>query len=124
MNKNILGGGGIFGTPQGLSGSHNKYESDASSARSDLYTSGNDYKVDINHFEALYNLDKGVADGYDLGIWAEHRKNMFLKSKHENPQFFYALFAGPIVSVHLKLFVLLMISEFSMIVAEFATDSI
>jgi hypothetical protein len=97
LNKNILGGGGILGTPQGLSGSHNKYESDASAARGDLYTSGNDYKLDINRFEALYNLQKGVAGGYDLGVWAEHRKNMFLKSKHENPQFFYALFAGPIV---------------------------
>ena len=96
--QNVLDGGGILGTPQGLSGSHNKYESDASAARGDLYTQGDDYKVDINRFEALYNLQPGVAGGYDLGVWAEHRKNMFLKSKNENPEFFYGLFAGPIVS--------------------------
>ena len=33
----ILGGLGILGTPTGLSGSHNNYESDASPTRGDLY---------------------------------------------------------------------------------------
>ncbi|KUJ21101.1 putative aromatic peroxygenase [Mollisia scopiformis] len=72
LDENILEGLGILGTPQGLSGSHNKYESDASSCRYDLYTGGNDYK--------LISL------------------NMFLKSVNENPQFFYAPFAGVIAS--------------------------
>ncbi|KAF2086924.1 Cloroperoxidase [Saccharata proteae CBS 121410] len=99
LNQNILGGAGILGTPQGLSGSHNKYESDASAARGDLYTSGNDYKLDINRFKALYALQSSAASpSYDLPVWYQHRANMFLKSKNENPQFFYAPFAGVIAS--------------------------
>lgn len=99
LNENILGGLGLLGTPQGLSGSHNKYESDASSARYDLYTGGNDYKVDLSRFKALYELQSSAAaPSYDLSVWTVHRKNMFLKSKHENPNFFYAPFAGVIAS--------------------------
>ena len=36
-SQNILGGLGLLGTPSGLSGSHNKYESDVSPTRGDLY---------------------------------------------------------------------------------------
>lgn len=86
LNQNILGGLGLLGTPQGLSGSHNKYESDASAARGDLYTSGNDYKLDINRFNALYALQNAsAAPSYDLSVWNKHRANMFEKSKNENP---------------------------------------
>jgi len=99
QKQNILGGIGVLGTPQGLSGSHNKYESDASACRYDLYTGGNDYKIDISRFDALYALQSNsTSPSYDLSVWAEHRKNMFLKSKHENPEFFYAPFAGVIAS--------------------------
>lgn len=98
-DTDILSGLGILGTPQGLSGSHNKYESDASACRGDLYTSGNDYKVDITRFQELYALQSNATSpSYDLDIWAQHRKNMFLKSKTENPEFFYAPFAGVIAS--------------------------
>lgn len=79
LNQQILGGGGILGTPQGLSGSHNKYESDASSGRYDLYTGGNDYKVDLVRYRALYDL----GEPYDLDTFKVHRKNMFLKSVNE-----------------------------------------
>lgn len=98
-SQNILGGLGLLGTPQGLSGSHNKYESDASAARYDLYSGGNDYKVDLSRFQALYDLQATEASpSYDLSVWTGHRKNMFLKSKNENPNFFYAPFAGVIAS--------------------------
>lgn len=33
----LLSSAGLLGTPQGISGSHNKYEGDASPARPDLY---------------------------------------------------------------------------------------
>lgn len=33
----LLEGVGLLGTPQGISGSHNKYESDVSPTRGDLY---------------------------------------------------------------------------------------
>lgn len=38
-NTGLLGGivGGLLGTPQGISGSHNKYETDSSPTRGDLY---------------------------------------------------------------------------------------
>jgi hypothetical protein len=55
--------------------------------------------VDINRFKELYALQSDAASpSYDLSVWAEHRKNMFLKSKNENPEFFYAPFAGVIAS--------------------------
>jgi Peroxidase, family 2 len=60
-SQHILGGLGILGTPQGLSGSHNKYEPDASACRDDLYTSGNDYKVDMNRLQEFYGLQCTAA---------------------------------------------------------------
>ena len=33
----LLGSVGLLGTPQGISGSHNKYEADVSPTRPDLY---------------------------------------------------------------------------------------
>lgn len=38
-NTGLLGGvvDGLLGTPQGISGSHNKYETDSSPTRGDLY---------------------------------------------------------------------------------------
>jgi len=35
--KGLFNSIGLLGTPQGLSGSHNKYETDASPTRGDLY---------------------------------------------------------------------------------------
>lgn len=90
--QQLLGGAGLLGTPQGLSGSHNKYEGDSSSGRYDLYSGGNDYKIDMSRYRALYKL----GEPYDLNTWKVHRKNMFLKSVHENPYFFYPPFAGDI----------------------------
>jgi hypothetical protein len=97
--QDILSGLGLLGTPQGLSGSQKKHESDASAYRGDLYTSGNDYKVDINRFNEIYALQSNDASpSYDLDVWTGHRKERFLKSKNENPEFFYAPFAGVIAS--------------------------
>ena len=36
-SQSILGGRGLQTTPAGLTGSHNKYEADASATRGDLY---------------------------------------------------------------------------------------
>jgi hypothetical protein len=48
---------------------------------------------------ALYALQSDeTSPSYDLSVWAEHRKNMFLKSKNENPYFFYPPFASAIAS--------------------------
>jgi hypothetical protein len=55
-NSNILGNlGGLLGQPQGLSGSHNKYEGDSSPTRGDLYQYGDNYKVVVSQAEQYYN---------------------------------------------------------------------
>jgi hypothetical protein len=37
-----------------------------------------------------FNLTSDAPPSYDLNVRAKHGKNMFLKSKNENPQFPYA----------------------------------
>lgn len=41
----LLGTPGLLGIPQGLDGSHNKYETDVSGTRGDLYQYGNNYRL-------------------------------------------------------------------------------
>lgn len=77
----------------------NRYESDSSAGRGDLYTDGNDYKLNLTRFKMLYALQANAAQpSYDLNVWSTHRHNMFYLSKDENPYFFYAPFAGVIAS--------------------------
>jgi hypothetical protein len=60
---------GLLGTPQGISGSHNKYESDASPTRPDLYEYGNDYKVIVSQFQQLFSMQSNAATAnYDLSM--------------------------------------------------------
>lgn len=49
---------GMLGTPQGLGGSHNKYENDASPIRGDLYKYGNSYKNQLSLFKDFYGKRK------------------------------------------------------------------
>lgn len=49
----------LLGTPQGISGSHNKYEGDGSPTRGDLYQYSNAYELQLNQFQRLYDLGKG-----------------------------------------------------------------
>ena len=61
---------GLLGTPQGISGSHNKYESDVSPTRPDLYEYGNDYKVIVPQFQQLFSMQSNAATAnYNLGAW-------------------------------------------------------
>ena len=87
----------LLGTPQGISGSHNKYEGDSSPTRGDLYQYGNDYKVQVPQFQALYDLGK-AQDSYDLTVLTQHRVNRFQQSIQNNPYFFYGPFSGVIVT--------------------------
>lgn len=43
----------LLGQPQGISGSHNKYEGDASPTRGDLYVYGQDYDLILSRFQRL-----------------------------------------------------------------------
>lgn len=88
---------GILSPPQGISGSHNKYETDGSPTRGDLYEYGNDYLVQLSQFQALYDKQSGVDDAdanYDLDILTEFRAERIAQSKANNPYFFSAPFAG------------------------------
>lgn len=60
----------ILGQGDGLSGSHNKYEGDASPGRGDYYLySGDVTNLRVPIFKALYDLAKNdPVPNYDLGV--------------------------------------------------------
>ncbi|GAB7349625.1 hypothetical protein MBLNU459_g0307t1 [Dothideomycetes sp. NU459] len=87
---------GLTGTPQGISGSHNKYESDVSPTRGDLYEYGNDYLLQVKQFQQLYDLGK-AEDNYDLDILTDFRATRFQQSIDNNPYFFNGVFSGVLV---------------------------
>jgi len=84
---------GLLGQPQGLSGSHNKFEGDSSPTRGDLYLTGNNFDLDLDRFQALYDLGK-EKDNYDLQLLTDQRYAQRQASIHENPYFFNAPFSG------------------------------
>ncbi|KAL9067670.1 MAG: hypothetical protein Q9161_006752 [Pseudevernia consocians] len=90
----------IVGAGDGLSGSHNKYESDASPTRGDYYLYNGDVSsVKIPKFQALYALQNNSAvPNYDLPTLITHRKYTFDNSLTTNPYFFYEPFAGVAVA--------------------------
>lgn len=88
---------GLLGTPQGISGSHNKYENDASPTRGDLYQKGNDYSLQMDQFQALYDAGK-ASDSYDLDVLTSFRSTRFQESVENNPFFFYGPFTGVAVT--------------------------
>ncbi|ESZ94237.1 hypothetical protein SBOR_5371 [Sclerotinia borealis F-4128] len=89
----LLSSVGLLGAPQGISGSHNKYESDASPTRPDLYQYGNDYKLIMSQFEEMYALPPG-PNGYDLSVLTPFRATRHQQSIDNNPYFFNGPFSG------------------------------
>ncbi|CAK1357211.1 Aromatic peroxygenase [Cercospora beticola] len=84
---------GLLGQPQGLTGSHNKYEGDGSPTRGDLYTYGNSHLLQMKQFQELYNRGK-AKDDYDLELLTDYRWDRFQEGIATNPYFFYGGFAG------------------------------
>ncbi|KAB8304952.1 hypothetical protein EYC80_004269 [Monilinia laxa] len=97
QGQNLLGNlFGILGAPQGLIGSHNKYEGDTSPTRGDLFVYGNSWKLQIPQFQELFDLQPDAATAnYDIGVMAQLRKITFERSVRTNPYFFY----GPVVGM-------------------------
>ncbi|CZR58273.1 related to oxidase [Phialocephala subalpina] len=94
--ENLLG---LLGTPDGISGSHNKYETDTSPTRGDLYQYGNDYALQISQFQTLFDLQPDPATAnYNMEVLAKERKITFERSIAENPHFWYGPFTGMAVS--------------------------
>lgn len=88
---------GLLSPPQGISGSHNKYETDGSPTRGDLYEYGNDYLLQLSQFKALYDKQSGVdnsAANYDLDLLNNFRAERIAQSKANNPYFFSAPVSG------------------------------
>lgn len=92
-----IGGPSSILSGNGLIGSHNKYESDVSPTRPDLYEYGNNYKVRTQQFSQLYNMQKGVSNAksnYNLLLLQEFRSSRFDQSIANNPYFFNGPFSG------------------------------
>ncbi|KAK5118162.1 hypothetical protein LTR85_008142 [Meristemomyces frigidus] len=94
---------GLLGEPQGISGSHNKYEGDGSPTRGDLYH-GNDYLLQMSQFQALYDLGK-ADDIYDIQLLTDYRATRFQEGINNNPYFFNGPFSGVIAQGAAWLFV-------------------
>lgn len=84
---------GLLGQPQGLSGSHNKFEGDSSPTRGDLYLTGDNFDLDMERFQQLYDAGK-EKDNYDLQLLTDQRYAQRQASIHENPYFVNAPFSG------------------------------
>ncbi|RAL61490.1 hypothetical protein DID88_009419 [Monilinia fructigena] len=79
-----------WSAPQGLIGSHNKYEGDTSPTRGDLFVYGNSWKLQIPQFQELFDLQPDAATAnYDIRVMAQLRKITFERSVRTNPYFFY-----------------------------------
>jgi hypothetical protein len=87
--QNLLGNLlGLLGTPQGISGSHNKYETDTSPTRGDLYQYGNDYALQVSQFQTLFDLQPDAETAnYNMEVLAQERQITFERSISENPYF-------------------------------------
>ncbi|KAF2658637.1 Cloroperoxidase [Lophiostoma macrostomum CBS 122681] len=85
--------GGLLSTPEGISFSHNAYESDASVVRQDAYLNNGDaVSVQIPQVQSL--LNKAVNNELTLDILRTHNKEKHDYSIANNPYFFQGPFAG------------------------------
>ncbi|KAF5551447.1 Aromatic peroxygenase [Fusarium napiforme] len=97
--QNILNGGGLLGTPSGLSGSHNKYESDVNATRGDLYVTGNNYHVILERFVEYWSaIRENTPAPEQYSALAPFHYKSFQDSEKTNSHFFYSPFAGILVS--------------------------
>ncbi|KAF8699332.1 Peroxidase, family 2, partial [Rhizoctonia solani] len=91
----------LLSAPQGLSGAHNKFESDGSPTRSDLYMNNGDAStMNLEYFKQLSAMksEEDPNANFDYDTMITHRANRFNTSVSENPHFFY----GPITGVFLQ----------------------
>lgn len=87
-------GGPLASKGNGLTGSHNKYESDASPTRPDLYESGNDYKTVGEQFQQMIDASPGSVT---IDSLTSFRSSRFDTQVANNPYFFNGPFSGVLV---------------------------
>ncbi|KAF2755744.1 hypothetical protein EJ05DRAFT_540403 [Pseudovirgaria hyperparasitica] len=89
--------GGLLGTGQGLSYSHNAYEGDASIGRNDAYTNNGDaHSLNITKFEHVYALG-GAEDRYTLDKFRARFEGVQNESIATNPYYFTGAFSTVVV---------------------------
>lgn len=94
--KPSLAQGGVTGAlGNGLIGSHNKYEGDASPTRPDLYESGNNWMTVTQQFQELINYSPGGQ--VTLDSLTSFRSHRFDTQIANNPYFFNGPFSGVLV---------------------------
>jgi len=87
------GATGVLGN--GLIGSHNKYEGDASPTRPDLYEAGNNYKTVTSQFQDMINHSPGGQ--VTLDSLTAFRSDRFDTQIANNKYFFNGPFSGVLV---------------------------
>ncbi|KAH8731968.1 hypothetical protein GQ44DRAFT_722127 [Phaeosphaeriaceae sp. PMI808] len=93
--KPSLTQGGVTGVlANGLIGSHNKYEGDASPTRPDLYEAGNNWMAVPEQFQELINKSPGEVT---LDSLTQFRSDRFDAQVKNNPYFFNGPFSGVLV---------------------------
>lgn len=85
---------GLLPGGNGISGSHNKYEADASPTRPDLYEAGNDYMTVAKQFQQLIDASPGSVTMESL---TNFRSQRFDTQIANNPYFFNGPFTGVVV---------------------------
>ncbi|KAH7341385.1 Chloroperoxidase [Rhizoctonia solani] len=106
----------LLSAPQGLSGSHNKYEGDSSPARFDAYMNNGDAStMNLTYFKQLYDLlpEGDPEANFDYDTIVKNRAMRFKTSISENPHFFYGPFTGLIASAAAHAFVTRLMSNHS-----------
>ncbi|KAJ3721324.1 Chloroperoxidase [Lentinula guzmanii] len=86
----------------GLTGSHNNYEGDASPTRGDYFEyDGNNHDVQMSQFLQLYDLQSNVSDpsqvNYDIDVLTAFRLSRFQQSIDNNQYFFNGPITGLLV---------------------------
>lgn len=80
-----LAQGGVTGVlGNGISGSHNKYEGDASPTRPDLYQAGNDYETVTSQFQEM--IDYSPGGEVTLDSLTSFRSHRFDTQASQNPR--------------------------------------
>lgn len=87
-------GGALGPLGNGISGSHNKYECDASPTRPDLYESGNDYQTVTKQFQQMIDA---TSENVTLDDLTAFRVQRFDTQVANNPYFFNGPFTGVLV---------------------------
>ncbi|KAI4660829.1 uncharacterized protein J4E79_005397 [Alternaria viburni] len=82
---------GLVGKPQGMSGTHNRFEADCSPTREDLYKNGNPVSLNLPQFEELMAMPIG-PQGYDLTVMHPFRGSRYNNSVATNGHYW----AGPL----------------------------